>query len=190
MTLASFARSTLAAVLLATSSLALADTPDTGSKAPDFELKTPEGATVSLSSLTAKGPVVLVFLRGYPGYQCPYCQKQAHDFEQNAAMFAAQHAQILLVYPGPPAELDQHARDFLSKQDALPANYHLVTDPDYTVTNQYSLRWDAPRETAYPSTFLIQPDGTIFFRKISRSHGDRTSAADILQQLQQHQAKH
>jgi O-acetyl-ADP-ribose deacetylase (regulator of RNase III) len=34
----------------------------------------------------------------------------------------------------------------------LPSNIVLVTDPDYTVTNLYGLRWDAPHETAYPST--------------------------------------
>jgi len=33
-------------------------------------------------------------------------------------------------YPGPPAELDQRAREFLSKQNPLPANLHLVIDPD------------------------------------------------------------
>jgi peroxiredoxin len=110
--------------------------------------------------------------------------KQAHDFIQNADKFAALGAQVLLIYPGPPADLDQHAKEFLTKQDPLPANLHLVIDPDYTVTNQYGLRWDAPHETAYPSTFLIDRKGVVFFRKISHSHGDRTSAADILAELE------
>jgi len=45
-------------------------------KGPDFKLSTPEGKTVQLSEVEAKGPVVLVVLRGYPGYQCPYCNRQ------------------------------------------------------------------------------------------------------------------
>jgi hypothetical protein len=53
-------------------------------------------------------------------------------------------------YPGPPAELDQRAREFLSKQNPLPANLHLVIDPDYRFTNQYDLRWDAPRKPRIP----------------------------------------
>jgi peroxiredoxin len=59
----------------------------------------------------------------------------------------------------------------------------LVTDPDYTVTNLYGLRWDAPHETAYPSTFVLDKKGMIVFEKISHSHGDRLSAQDALDHL-------
>lgn len=162
---------------------ALSETPAVGTKAPDFTLSTPEGTPVQLSSLTAKGTVVLIVLRGYPGYQCPYCQRQAHDFLVNAEKFTALGAQILLVYPGPPADLDKRAQEFLAKEGSLPQNFHLVIDPDYKFTNQYDLRWDAPRETAYPSTFLINRKGIIFSRQISHSHGDRSTAQDILAEL-------
>jgi hypothetical protein len=57
------------------------------------------------------------------------------------------------------------------------------------VTNQYGLRWDAPHETAYPSTFLIDRKGVVFFRKISHPHGDRTSAADILAEVEHAKAR-
>lgn len=159
-----------------------AATPAVGAQAPDFQLSTPDGTPVSLSSLTAKGKVVLIALRGYPGYQCPYCTKQVHDFASSADKFAAAGAEILLVYPGPPDQLAAHAKEFTAKQD-LPANVHLVIDPDYKFTNQYGLRWDAPKETAYPSTFLIDKNGRVLFEKISRSHGDRTTAADTLVEL-------
>jgi len=127
--------------------------------------------------------LVLIVLRGYPGYQCPYCIKQVHDFVEHAPAFAAKNARVLLVYPGPPADLDQHAREFLEKQADLPANVTLVTDPDYKVTNQYGLRWEAEHETAYPSTFILDKSGTIVFEKISHSHGDRVSAQDALDHL-------
>lgn len=161
-----------------------AQTPDVGQKAPDFRLSTPEGHVLSLSEFTAKGPVALIVLRGYPGYQCPYCQRQAHDFLLNADRFSALGTQILLVYPGPSADLDLHAREFLAKQNPLPANFHLVIDPDYKFTNQYGLRWDEPKETAYPTTFLIGHSGIVFFRKVSHSHGDRSTAADVLAELE------
>jgi peroxiredoxin len=162
----------------------LAETPELHQKAPTFSLSTPDGQALSLSDLTRKGTVVLVVLRGYPGYQCPFCVRQVHDFVENADKFAVAGAQILLVYPGPPADLDQHAKEALAKQNPLPANIHLVIDPDYKVTNQYGLRWDAPHETAYPSTFLIDRNGVVFFRKVSHGHGDRTTAADVLAELQ------
>ena len=82
----------------------------------------------------------------------------------NSDRFAAFGVQVLLVYPGPPADLDQRAKEFLAKQNELPANLHLVIDPDYKFTNQYGLRWDAPKETAYPTTFLIDRHDVVFFR--------------------------
>ena len=106
-----------------------------------------------------------------------------HDFVDHAPQFAAHHATVLLVYPGPPGDLDQHAKEFLAKQAELPENIKLVTDPDYTMTNRYGLRWDAPHETAYPSTFVLDHSGAVQFEKISHSHGDRTSADDILAHL-------
>lgn len=69
--------------------------------------------------------------------------------------------------------------EFLAKQNPLPSNLSLVIDPDYTFTNLYGLRWDAPHETAYPSTFLIDRSGVIFYRKISQEHGDRTTVAEF-----------
>jgi hypothetical protein len=93
------------------------------------------------------------------------------------------NATVLLVYPGPPADLDQHAKEFLATQSEMPANIVLVIDPDYKMTNLYVLRWDAPHETAYPSTFILDKEGTILFEKISHSHGDRLSAQDALDHL-------
>ncbi|MDE3201602.1 MAG: redoxin domain-containing protein [Acidobacteriota bacterium] len=159
---------------------ARAATPNVGDKAPDFALKTPEGKSVSLHGLLKKGPVVLILLRGYPGYQCPYCQRQAHDFQVNAEKFADKGVQLLLVYPGPAADLGEHAKEFLNGYEKLPTNYHLVLDPDYAMTRAYDLRWDAPRETAYPSTFVLNRNGVVTYRKISHTHGDRTTADEIL----------
>jgi peroxiredoxin len=173
---------TLFCIVLAVSA-AVAETPAVGAKAPDFTLDTPTGNSVSLAKERAKGTTVLVLLRGFPGYQCPYCVKQVHDFVEHSADFAGKKVNVLLVYPGPPADLDQHAKEFLAKQSDLPPNIKLVIDPDYTMTNLYGLRWDAPHETAYPSTFILDKNGNILFEKISHSHGDRTSAEDILGQL-------
>ena len=48
-----------------------------------------------------------------------------------------------------------------------------MPDPDYTMVNAYGLRWDAARETAFPSTFILDNKGTVKFSKISHSqnHG-------------------
>jgi peroxiredoxin len=153
--------------------------------APDFTLSTPIGTSVQMSVARQENGLVLVVLRGYPGYQCPYCQMQVHDFVEYASDFAAKHVTVLLVYPGPPADLDQHAKEFLAKEANLPSNIMLVVDPDYTVTNLYGLRWNAPHETAYPSAFILDQKGMVLFEKISHGHGDRLSAQDALDHLSQ-----
>ncbi|AFL86753.1 Peroxiredoxin [Terriglobus roseus DSM 18391] len=160
-----------------------AQTPAVGEVAPDFTLSTPTGKSVQLSKGLKQASTVLIVLRGYPGYQCPFCQKQLHDFIEHATEFAAKKAMVLLVYPGPPAELDQRAKEALAKQADLPTNITLVIDPDYKVTNLYGLRWDAPHETAYPATFILDHNGKILFEKISHGHGDRASAKDVLDAL-------
>ena len=114
---------TLTLALLLGSVPAFAATPAIGQKAPDFTLSTPDGHALSLYSTTRGGPVVLVVLRGYPGYQCPYCVRQVHDFVESAASFAAAGTDVVLVYPGPPASLDEHAKEFLAKQNPLPRTF-------------------------------------------------------------------
>src|SRR5246500_326750 len=162
---------------------AFAQTPAVGAKAPDFTLSTPTGKAVTLSTEQGEHALVLVILRGFPGYQCPYCVRQVHDFVDHASDFKAKNTRVLLIYPGPPANLDQHAKKFLEKQAELPSNVVLVTDPDYKVTNLYGLRWHRPFETAYPSTFILDSKGTVVFEKITHEHGDRMSAQDALDHL-------
>jgi peroxiredoxin Q/BCP len=161
-----------------------ADPPKAGDKAPDFTLNTLDDQTVQLSELTKQGPVVLVVLRGWPGYQCPACDGQVHDFIKSAPSFAAAKAQVVFVYPGPAKELTAHAAEFKSwKGRQWPTDFLFALDPDYTFTTAYHLRWDAPKETAYPATFVIDQHNLIRHAKISHTHGDRAKASDILTEV-------
>jgi peroxiredoxin len=161
--------------------------PAVGDKAPDFTLSTVGGKRVRLSDLTAKSPVALIVLRGYPGYQCPFCNMQVQDFLKKSQGLREAGVHIILVYPGPPDNLDARAKEFMVDKK-LPDNFDLVLDPGYDFTNLYGLRWDAPKETAYPSTFLIDQKGIVFYAKISKTHGGRTNAAEILDALMKKKA--
>lgn len=156
--------------------------PKVGDEAKDFDLPAlggEKGDTVKLSGLTAKGPVVLVVLRGYPGYQCPLCTRQFGEFLAKADEFKAAGTQVAFVYPGPADKLTNHAGDFVKGKD-YPKHYTVLLDPDYTFTKAYGLRWDAKNETAYPATFVIDAKRAVTFAKVSKTHGDRTSVADVL----------
>ena len=63
----------------------------------------------------------------------------------------------------------------------LPKPLLLVIDPAYKFTNLYGLRWNAEAETAYPSTFVLDPKRKVMFRKVSKSHGDRAKAEEVLE---------
>ena len=156
--------------------------PKVGNMASDFTLKTLDDQSVRLSDLTAKSQVVLVVLRGWPGYQCPYCTKQAHDYVKNAEKFKAAGVQMVMVYPGPADDLKAHATEFLQDKD-WPKDFLFVIDPDYSFTKSYGLRWDAPKETAYPSTFIISKEGTVTFAHVSKQHGDRVDSDAVLKAL-------
>ena len=161
----------------------LAAPPQVGDVAADFELSSVEGEAVSLRNLRSSGPVVLVILRGYPGYQCPLCTRQVGQFLGQAEQFAAANADLVFVYPTD-ASLGvegtrQKAREFL-KTTTLPANAVLLLDPGYELTSRYDLRWNAANETAYPSTFVIDREGIVISATVSKSHGGRASASEIL----------
>lgn len=172
----------LAAILLTSafiSTTQAASPPQMGDMAADFTLNTMDGHAVRLNDLTAKSDVVLVVLRGWPGYQCPLCTAQVHNFVQYAAKFKAAGAQVVMVYPGLADNLSAHATEFLQDKD-WPKDFVFLLDPDYALTQAYGLRWDAPKETAYPSTFVISKTGKITFAHVSHQHGDRVKAEKIL----------
>jgi peroxiredoxin Q/BCP len=181
----------LAAVTLIVASFAISDglfardkagRPAVGDEAADFELKTLQDDKLKLSKLVADGPVVLVVLRGFPGYQCPVCNSQVGQFLSKAKQFDAAKARIVLVYPGPADGLKKHADEFV-RGKTWPDNFYLVLDPDYEFTKSYHLRWEAKNETAYPSTFVIDRERKIQFARISTTHGGRASADEVLKSL-------
>lgn len=163
--------------------LVAATPPAVGRIAPDCELSTTQGKMVRLSEMAGKGAIVLIVLRGYLDHKCPFCNLQLYDFAHNAQAFVQIAARVVMVYPGSRRDLSAHAEKFMSDRN-LPSNFDMLLDPDYKFTSLYGLRWNAPNETAYPSTFLIDRSGVIFFSKIVKGHGGgRTTAAEVLNEL-------
>jgi peroxiredoxin len=155
--------------------------PDVGDKAPDFTLRAIDGTPVTLSSELARGPVVLVLLRGWPGYHCPFCVRQFGEFLGRQKDFAARGVRVLWIYPAATAS-DVHADAFVANKD-VPALFRLLVDPGFVFTNQYGLRWEGPGETSYPSTFVLDRTGVVRFGHVSRVHGGRTPVAEVLAAL-------
>ena len=156
--------------------------PTVGDTAPDFTLAQIDGTKLTLSAELKNGPVVLIVGRGWVGYQCPFCNRQFGDFLRNAKELEAKSARVVWVYPGPTEDVQKRAEEF-AQGKAFPGNFRFVLDPAYSFTLAYGLRWDAPQETAYPATFIIDRGRVVRFASISKTHGDRTTAAVVLAAL-------
>ncbi|QEG01383.1 Redoxin [Stieleria maiorica] len=160
-----------------------------GDKAPDFELPIQgQSDYVTLSQLNADGPVVVVVLRGFPGYQCPICNRQVGAMINRAKTLSSalgdRPNRVVLVYPGEDsdADLERRAKQFLGAR-RLPEPMVLVRDPGMEMITSWGLRWDARRETAYPSAYVIGVGRRVAWSKVSDSHGGRASVEEILQAL-------
>jgi thioredoxin-dependent peroxiredoxin len=155
---------------------------ESGDQAPPFKAKDLEGKPLEFQPDKSGRWTVLVFLRGYPGYQCPLCSKQVSELLAKSDALADARADVLFVYPGVAKDLLEKSKEFLAEKQ-LPTGFNLAIDQDYAVVDAYRVRWRAPRETAYPSTFVIDPTGVIRYAKISQTHGDRAPMSDILAAL-------
>ncbi|TWT99201.1 putative peroxiredoxin [Botrimarina colliarenosi] len=180
-----------AGLLLAASAVAQTETatrPAVGDEAPTLSLVSTAGEPVDLAETFDEGKTVLVVLRGYPGYQCGICSKQATDFLRQSKKFADAEANVVMVYPGDAAGLDGHADEFLTgamkdmKRKKLPKGVTMLLDPNFDLVDAYGLRWDAPNETAYPATYIVE-DGKITFAEVSDGHGGRVNAKGALAAL-------
>ena len=155
---------------------------ESGDKALPFKATDLEGKSFEFQPDKTGRWTVLVFLRGYPGYQCPLCSRQVGELLAKTEELAAARTNVVFVYPGVAKDLTAKSKEFLVDKQ-LPSGFNMVIDQDYEVVNAYHLRWQAPRETAYPSTFVIDPTGVIRYAKISQTHGDRAPVKEVLAAL-------
>ena len=154
-----------------------------GDKAIDFELPTVgTDDFLTLEDEYEKGPVVVVFLRGYPGYQCPICTRQMAAIINRAKAIGKFAHRLILVYPGEQTELKRHSEQFLGSRK-LPEPLVMVRDPGMKTITKWGIRWDARRETAYPATYVINQNGRVAWSKVSTSHSGRSTVEEILAAL-------
>jgi len=128
------------------------------------------------------GVVVVVVLRGYPGYQCPICNQQLGQLINRASTLAQLAHRVIVVYPGDSDLLARHANDFVGSR-RIPDPLVVVRDPGMKMVTQWGLRWDAPRETAYPAAYVIKKNRRVGWAKVSTSHAGRSTADEIIGEL-------
>jgi peroxiredoxin Q/BCP len=125
-----------------------------GAQAPDATLQDDLGQPVTLSSLWAKGPLLLVF---YPGDETPVCTAQLCEYRDRWQDFAAAGVQLVGINPG---GHQRHRRFAANHRFPFP----LLSDPDNACCRAYGAKaWYGTRRLVV----LIDRQGRERWRKVT-----------------------
>ena len=167
-----------------------------GDAAPDFTLADAFGNPVTLTDLLARGPVVVTF---YRGEWCPYCNLQLRALQQALPEITATGATLVAISPQAP----DHGR---SVTDTNELGFAVLSDLDQSVSESYKVRFDVTgeledlqvnvfqndpaqqnadgrRSLPVPSTFVIDPAGTVRFASVDADWRVRVEPVDVVAAL-------
>jgi len=117
----------------------------TGTKAPEFDLKTLDGKPFTLAAELARGPVVLVFFK----VSCPTCQYALPFYERLYKAYARKGVTLVGIS-------QNDAKDTAAFNQEFGITFPVLLDDthSYPVSNAYGL-------TNVPTIFWIAQDGEI-----------------------------
>lgn len=166
------------------------------SKAPDFKLKDQSGLDINLKDLRKKGPVVILF---YRGYWCPYCSRELKRFQDSLGMITDKGAQLIAITP----EAGEGVTKTVEKTGAV---FPILTDVDMKVAKAYKVSFavdertlgryknagidllqnNAQKTTAQlpvPAVYVINKEGSVTFRYFDADYKKRVWVKDILAEI-------
>ena len=163
-----------------------------GSSVPPFELTDHNGNTITMASLVANGPAVLLFFRGR---WCPFCVAQLEAW--NRLMPSISRAGIAVAAVSP---MNQH-QSFLTR-DHHRLEFPLLSDAGNRVARKFGIVYSVPEEQRLtyrrtfvnlpfvngdeswelpiPSTFAIDRKGTLLFSSADADYTVRPEPLDVL----------
>ena len=143
---------------------------------PNVKLLGPSGAEFGFQSLSSNKPLVLVVLRGFSGYVCPYCTAQTAAIVKALPEFEGLGARVALVYPGPaetvPLFLDSVRQYRQSGDVPLPVMF----DKDLALVKALGISG----QVAKPTTIVVDKAGVIRFAHVGQGFQDRPSIPAML----------
>jgi peroxiredoxin len=150
-----------------------------GKPPPQLKFLGPDGSIFNLGEFRGRERLVLVFLRGFPGYVCVACTAQTAAFAAKQKEFEARDAQIIFIYPGHPDTVPtflEATRNFSSEFE-LP--FPVLLDVNFAASERFGVKGDL----AKPSAIIIDKGGIVRYAYVGESYDDRPAAPDLLAQL-------
>jgi len=167
------------------------------SKAPDFKGKDQNGNEVVLKDLRKKGPVVIIF---YRGYWCPYCNKELQKLEDSLQLIKEKGAQLIAITP-------EKQEGITKTVERTKATYPIINDDELKIMKAYDVAYQVDTKTIdrykmasidlaanngqkpeavylpVPAVYIIGKDGEIKYRFFEEDYKKQAAVKDILSNL-------
>jgi peroxiredoxin len=160
------------------------------SKAADFKLNDQNGNSISLKELRKKGPVVIMF---YRGYWCPYCNKELKRFQDSLELISAKGT-LIAITPESKMGID-------SVFERTGATFSILSDEGMKVSSQYGVSFKVDDRTVgryknagidlaklnnqkevslpVPAVYIVNKDGYVSYRFFETDYKKRPWVKDI-----------
>ncbi len=168
----------------------------TGLKAPIFKARDQNGKLFSLDSALKKGPVVVIF---YRGYWCPYCNKHLQKLQDSLSFIYEKGASVVAISPEKP----EYALKTVEKTHA---SFTLLYDEGYRISDAFDLTFlpsatqlvlynialngalkkshsDESQRLPIPATYIINQEGIIIWRQFDPNYKIRSNVKDIIENI-------
>ncbi len=169
-----------------------------GQTAPDFSAIDADSAKFSLAKEMKKGPVVLIF---YRGFWCPICNRHLSTIQDSLQQITQKGATVAAISPEKP--------EYLKKmEEKTGAKFRLLYDEGYKISNAYDVTFtpeskqifvynkllgaklkkthsDESQRLPIPATYIIDKNGKIIWRHFDPDYKKRLTIKEILQNLPQ-----
>ena len=169
-----------------------------GESAPMFKAIDEDSNEFSLNKALIKGPVVIIF---YRGYWCPVCNKHLGTLQDSLKLIEEKGAQVIAISPEKPEYLNKMA-------DKTGAEFTLLYDEDYKIANAYDVNFkptatqlftynvvlgaklknthsDESQRLPIPATYIVDREGIIVWRQFDPDYKNRSSVKEILNALEE-----
>lgn len=167
-----------------------------GQTIENFEALDQDNQLFKLDEALKKGPVVLIF---YRGFWCPVCNKHLKQLQDSLVQIEERGATVVAISPEKPEYLDKMA-------EKTGAKFTLLYDEGYKISDAFKVTFkpnsstlvlyntvlranlknthsDDSQRLPIPATFIIGKDNKVIWRQFDPDYKKRSTVKDILQNL-------